>query len=124
MTNYLLGLQNEIKIKPIIEKFFNIELSHGNRYDTFDFYNADNYVELKCRNCYSYSYNDLMMNLNKWKEAYTHMKFNKNIYYVFKFKDGIYYYKQNLTDKFEIKEYNNKEYIYILTDKLLKITNK
>ena len=124
MTNYLLGLQNEIKIKPIIEKFFNIELSHGNRYDTFDFYNDDNYVELKCRNCYSYSYNDLMMNLNKWKEGYTHIKFNKNIYYVFKFKDGIYYYKQNLTDKFQIKEYNNKEYIYILTDKLLKITNK
>tara|TARA_R110001632_G_scaffold213851_1_gene340298 strand:- start:40 stop:414 length:375 start_codon:yes stop_codon:yes gene_type:complete len=124
MTNYLLGLQNEIKIKPIIEKFFNIELSHGNRYDTFDFYNDDNYVELKCRNCYSYSYNDLMMNLNKWKEGYTHIKFNKNIYYVFKFKDGIYYYKQNLIDKFQIKEYNNKEYIYILTDKLLKITNK
>lgn len=122
MTNYLLGLQNEIQIKPIIEKFFNIELSHGNRYDTFDFYNDDNYVELKCRNCYSYSYNDLMMNLNKWKEGYTHIKFNKNIYYVFKFKDGIYYYKQNLIDKFEIKEYNNKEYIYILTDKLLKIT--
>ena len=122
MTNYLLGLQNEIQIKPIIEKFFNIELSHGNRYDTFDFYNDYNYVELKCRNCYSYTYNDLMMNLNKWKEGYTHIKFNKNIYYVFKFKDGIYYYKQNLTDKFEIKEYNNKEYIYILTDKLLKIT--
>ena len=124
MTNYLLGLENEIKIKPIIEKFLNIQLSHGNRYDTFDFYNDDNFVELKCRNCYSYSYKDLMMNLNKWNEGYTHIKFNKNIYYIFKFKDGIYYYKQNLNDKFEIKEYNNKEYIYIKTDKLMKITNK
>jgi len=123
MTNYLVGLENEIKVKPIIENFFRFTLIHSNRYDTFDFYNDNNYIEFKCRNCYSYTYNDLMMNLNKWNEGYKLMNINKHIYYVFKFIDGIYYYEQTFEDNFNIKKYNNKEYIYIPTNKLMKITN-
>ena len=126
MSNYLLGLQNEIKLKPILEKYFKLELQHNDRYCLFDFQDKKekNYIELKCRNCYSYTYNDLMMNLNKWNEGYKYMNFDKNVYYVFKFDDGIFYYKQQFEDNFNIKTYNNKEYIYIPTDKLLKITNK
>lgn len=122
--NYLKGLENEKIVKPILEHFFKLELVHNDRYALFDFQDdkEDNFIELKCRNCYSYSYNDLMMNLNKWNEGYKYMNFNKNVYYVFKFKDGICYYQQNFNDNFEIREYNEKKYIYIPTNKLLKLS--
>jgi len=124
--NYLIGLENEKIIKPIIECHFKLDLEHNDRYHLFDFQdkNEKNYIELKCRNCFSYTYKDLMMNLNKWNSGYKYMNFDKNVYYVFKFKDGIYYYQQNFTDNFEIKTYNEKQYIYIPTNKLMKINSK
>jgi hypothetical protein len=121
--NYFKALENEIRIKPILEKFFNIELTHNERYSIFDFCNENNYIELKCRNCYSTKYSDLMMNLNKWQEGFKFMNFNKNVYYVFEFIDGLYYYKQDFNDNFDIREYKNIKYIYIPKDKLLKINN-
>lgn len=124
--NYLIALENEKNIKPILEKYFKLDLIHNHRYALFDFCdtNDNNYIELKCRNCYSYTYNDLMMNLNKWNEGYKYMNFDKNVYYVFKFKDGLYYYQQNFTDNFQIRKQYDKQYIYIPTDKLTKINNK
>ena len=124
--NYLIGLENEKLIKPILEKYFKLELQHNDRYCLFDFQDKteENFIELKCRNCFSYTYNDLMMNLNKWNEGYKYMNFDKNVYYVFEFQDGIYYYQQNFNNNFEIRKYNDKQYIYIPTDKLTKINNK
>jgi len=123
--NYLKGLENEKIVKPILEKYFKLELHHNDRYCLFDFQDKteENFIELKCRNCLSYTYKDLMMNLNKWNEGYKYMNFEKNVYYVFKFKDGIFYYQQNFNDNFEIRKYNDKQYIYIPTDKLMKINN-
>ena len=120
--NYFKALENEIRIKPILEKFFNIELTHNNRYSIFDFCNENNYIELKCRNCYSTKYSDLMMNLNKWNVGFKFMNFNKNVYYVFEFIDGLYYYKQEINANFEIRKYKNIKYIYIPNYKLQKIT--
>lgn len=122
--NYLKGLEQEKIMKPIIEDFFSLQLTHGARYDLFDFYDENNYIELKCRNCYSYSYKDLMMNIPKWNEGYKFINFNKSIYYVFKFIDGIFYHKQSHDDNFEIRKYNSKDYIFIPTDKLLKLSKK
>ena len=121
--NYLKGLENEKLVKPILEKYFKLDLIHTDRYALFDFSNETNYIELKCRNCYSYTYKDLMMNLNKWIEGYKYMNFDKDVYYVFKFKDGLYYYQQNFTDNFEIREQHEKKYIYIPINKLTKINN-
>jgi len=123
--NYLKGLQNERLVKPILEKYFKLDLIHTDRYDLFDFYDEKQkyYIELKCRNCYSYTYNDLMMNLNKWNKGYKYINFDKHVYYVFKFKDGLYYYEQNFTDNFAIREQHEKQYIYIPTNKLMKINN-
>jgi len=123
--NYLKGLENEKIVKPILEKYFKLELIHNDRYALFDFCDTtqNNYIELKCRNCFSYTYNDLMMNLNKWNEGYKYMNFDKSVYYVFKFKDGLFYYQQNFNDNFEIREYKNIKYIYIPTNKLTKINN-
>ena len=110
--NYLKGLENEILVKPILEKYFKLDLIHNDRYALFDFVstNDNNYI-------------DLMMNLNKWNEGYKYMNFDKNVYYVFKFIDGLYYYQQNFTDNFEIREQYEKKYIYIPTNKLTKINN-
>ena len=123
--NYLKGLENEKIVKPILEKYFKLELIHNDRYALFDFCDTtqNNYIELKCRNCFSYTYKDLMMNLNKWNEGYKYMNFDKSVYYVFKFKDGLFYYQQNFKDNFEIREYKNIKYIYIPTNKLMKINN-
>ena len=120
--NYFKALENEIRIKPILEKFFNIELTHNERYSIFDFSNENTHIELKCRNCYSTKYSDLMMNLNKWNVGFKFMNFNKNVYYVFEFIDGLFYYKQDFSDNFEIRKYKNIKYIHIPKDKLQKIT--
>ena len=121
MTNYNKALENEIKLKPIIEKYFNLELIHTERYDIFDFYYDNNYFELKCRNCNSNKYNDLMMNVNKWNKGIDYINFNKNVYYVFEFYDGLFYYKQDINDDFRMNKYLGKYYIYIPNEKLTKI---
>jgi hypothetical protein len=121
MTDYIKALENEIKLKPIIEKYFNLELIHTERYDIFDFYDDNNYFELKCRNCNSNKYNDLMMNVNKWNKGIDYLNFNKNVYYVFDFHDGLFYYKQDINDDFRMKKYLGKYYIYIPNEKLTKI---
>jgi len=121
MTNYNKALENEIKLKPIIEKYFNLELIHTERYDIFDFYDDNNYFELKCRNCNSNKYNDLMMNVNKWNKGIDYINFNKNVYYVFEFYDGLFYYKQDINDDFRMNKYLGKYYIYIPNEKLTKI---
>jgi hypothetical protein len=121
MTDYIKALENEIKLKPIIEKYFNLELIHTERYDIFDFYDDNNYFELKCRNCNSNKYNDLMMNVNKWNKGIDYLNFNKNVYYVFEFFDGLFYYKQDINDDFRMKKYLGKYYIYIPNEKLTKI---
>jgi len=121
MTDYIKALENEIKLKPIIEKYFNLELIHTERYDIFDFYDDNNYFELKCRNCNSNKYNDLMMNVNKWNKGIDYINFNKNVYYVFEFFDGLFYYKQDINDDFRMKKYLGKYYIYIPNEKLTKI---
>ena len=123
-VNYLISLDNEIKIKPIIEKYFNLELTHTDRYDIFDFYNDNNYFELKCRNCLSYKYNDLMMNVNKWNKGIDYINFKKNVYYIFEFYDGLFYYKQDINDEFRMNKYLGKYYIYIPNEKLTKIMIK
>jgi|TARA_R100000482_G_scaffold123544_1_gene73745 hypothetical protein len=121
MTDYIKALENEIKLKPIIEKYFNLELTHTERYDIFDFYDDNNYFELKCRNCNSNKYNDLMMNVNKWNKGIDYLNFNKNVYYVFEFFDGLFYYKQDINDDFRMNKYLGKYYIYIPNEKLTKI---
>mgnify|MGYP003114581924 FL=1 len=121
MTDYNKALENEIKLKPIIEKYFNLELIHTERYDIFDFYDDNNYFELKCRNCNSNKYNDLMMNVNKWNKGIDYINFNKNVYYVFEFYDGLFYYKQDINDDFRMNKYLGKYYIYIPNEKLTKI---
>jgi hypothetical protein len=121
MTDYIKALENEIKIKPILEKHFNLELKHTERYDIFDFVDHNNFFELKCRNCNSNKYKDLMMNVNKWNKGIDYINFNKNVYYVFEFYDGLFFYKQDINDDFRINKYLEKYYIYIPNEKLTKI---
>ena len=121
MTDYIKALENEIKLKPIIEKYFNLHLIHTDRYDIFDFYDDNNYFELKCRNCNSNKYEDLMMNCNKWNKGIDYINFNKNVYYIFEFFDGLFYYKQDINDDFRMNKYLGKYYIYIPNEKLTKI---
>tara|TARA_R110002020_G_scaffold111790_2_gene257750 strand:- start:439 stop:807 length:369 start_codon:yes stop_codon:yes gene_type:complete len=121
MTDYIKALENEIKLKPIIEKHFNLQLTHTERYDIFDFVDDNNFFELKCRNCNSNKYKDLMMNVNKWNKGIDYINFNKNVYYVFEFYDGLFFYKQDINDDFRINKYLEKYYIYIPNEKLTKI---
>ena len=121
---YLEGLKNEKLILPKLEIYFSLKLKHTDRYDIFDFYDENNYFELKSRNCLSYQYDDLMMNINKINKGIDYINHNKNVYYVFKFSDGIFYYKQTLNDNFDKRKYLNTMYYFIPTKLLLKINTE
>lgn len=122
------GLESEINNKPLIEKFLNSNIkTYDDKFSTFDFYNDNCLIELKSRRCNHNTYDDLMMNINKYEKGIKEICENKkHIYYFFSFEDGLYYYKQNINHKHQKRMGKNRygkptQYIYIKT-KLLKNT--
>jgi len=117
------GLESEKNIKPILERFFNDELTDTTRWTTYDFKGKENRYELKARrNCYN-TYPTTMIPADKVDE---------NLIFVFQFTDGNYYipYNKETFDTFECKPFRRwrtgtrdkeKDYIYIPIGSLLKI---
>ena len=86
----------EIKVKPIIEEYFNIKINHTPLYHEYDFISEDCicYFELKGRNVKHNQYPDTMIGYNKIVKI-KELNEKSKIYFVFKFTDGIYYCRYN-----------------------------
>ena len=122
-----MGSNGEIEVLPILETFFNEKLyKNTDRYALFDFENDTKLIELKTRNNKKDQYPTTIIGKNKIDFG-CHSE--KDIYFVFKFTDGLFYYKYDSNDTFENKmggrsDRNKKEYkpyVYIDIKLLIKI---
>jgi len=100
--DYTFGLKKEIELLPTIRKFFNDEtIIKLDDYNIFDFKGDNKYIELKSRNCNYNKYPTTMIGYNKIKKA---LELNEDIYFIFNFTDGIYYFKFDKNIQLEIKQ--------------------
>ena len=88
-SEYKFGNKAEIELEKLMFDTFGV-IRNQNKYEVFDYESNTTLVELKTRRCYSYSFKDIMMNHSKIELARIT---TKNCYFVFKFVDGIYYWK-------------------------------
>ena len=118
------------EIQNIYNKEYTINLIKTSKYDLFDLIDTEKkfIIEVKNRNCYLNTYKNTMIGNNKYLKAEEYYNKDYIILFIFKFKDGIFEYQYNKTDKHKIaiggigyKGFQNKEYVYIDIDKLKKI---
>jgi hypothetical protein len=84
------GFSNENKYFELIKKTFDINLERTTKNYIFDYESDKTLVELKSRRCDSNTYPTTMVGENKIKYA---EKSTKDVYFVFAFNDGVYYWK-------------------------------
>ncbi len=124
----LMGDLNENYIKDIICCHFEIDnIEKTPKGHTMDFKNNNKYFEIKSRRCKHNSYNTTMIGYNKIQWIIDNNI--EDVYFIFVFTDGNFYYKYNSDDNFEIglggrndrgkPEYKN--YYFIPICKLKKI---
>lgn len=91
------GLESEISIKPIIEKYFNVKINKLKGYNILDFVDESGcYYEIKSRNCNKDTYDTTMIGYNKIIEI---KKLGCKCIFIFMFYDGNYYYEFDENDK-------------------------
>ena len=120
------GSKEEIRVKPILEKHFNLSLTKTKQNNVFDYENESNLFELKSRNNEYSKYPDTMIGTNKVEYA---RKSSKNVYFVFSFTNGLYYWKfdpekeliQKTGGRKDRGRYEYKSYSYIPIDWLIQI---
>jgi len=92
-----LGSQNELDMLPFFKNAFNDEsIEMLDKYNNFDYKGDNKYIELKTRRNAKNTYPTTMIGKNKIDKAKT---LNEDVYFVFKFTDGIFYYKFNKDDQ-------------------------
>jgi hypothetical protein len=114
------GLTQEDVLLDVIQKKFDIDLAKTKRNCTFDYESKKVLVELKTRRVKKDQYPDSMIGLNKIELASTS---DREVYFVFQFTDGLYYWKYNKEDKLEYRgggrcdrgKNEFKDYCYIPT---------
>ena len=100
--DYSFGLQKEVELLPILRKFFNDDtIIQLDRHNVFDYKGDNKYIELKSRNSNYNRYQTTMIGYNKIKKA---LELNEDVYFVFNFRDGLYYYKFDRDKELEIKQ--------------------
>jgi hypothetical protein len=122
------GELNEMKSEKYIQEYYKqTTLTKLSKYHQFDYEGNDSYFEIKSRRNLYKKYPTTMIGYNKLELA---MKTNdKNVYFIFEFIDGSYYYKFNRDDEHIIKKggrsdrgrFEYKLYCYIPIEKLIKI---
>ena len=93
--NLKFGEKNEIELLDVFIKHIDPSLCRTNNYFEMDYESNKSFVELKSRNCRFSDYADTMIGTNKINFA---EKCIKNVYFAFKFQDGLYIYKFNKND--------------------------
>ena len=126
LKDYNFGLQKEVEILEIIKKYFNDDtIIKLNNYNVFDFKGLS-YYELKSRNNEYNKYSSTMIGNNKIIKA---NQLTEDVYFLFSFTDGLYYWKFNKNYKLEIKKGGRKDrgifeysdYAFIPIEILIKI---
>ena len=98
------GIKKEIEVLPIIKSYFKDEtINRLEQNNVFDYVGNNKFIELKSRNNNSNKYPTTMIGYNKIIKA---SKLNEDVYFVFCFIDGLYYYKYDKDQELEIK-YNH-----------------
>ena len=100
LVDFNFGESSEISLLPVLKKYFNDDtIIRTNKYDNFDYTNNNNIlIELKTRTNALNKYEDTMINIAKVNKCKKLSKTNE-IYFMFKFTDGVYYWKYNNEDK-------------------------
>lgn len=111
--DYFFGLNCESQVLPVIQKFFNRNITKSTKFEKFDFFDEKYKYELKSRNCNYNTFETTIIPCNK---------VCKRVYFLFNFRDGLYYikFRRAIFDTFEKKEfvrhkradYNDKELFY------------
>lgn len=124
----LMGDMNEELICLYYKEKFNIDLIKTPEKHPMDFTDKLKriFIEVKSRNCKHNKYPTTMVGVNKFVFA---SNCGKDVYFIFAFNDGNYYYKYNNNDIFDIdrggrndrglNEY--KDYVYIPITMLTKM---
>jgi hypothetical protein len=89
------GLKQEETLFNIIKEKFGDDIKMTSKKSIFDFENDKYLIELKSRNCLSITYPDTMVGNNKLIYA---SQSEKECYFLFNFKDGLFYWKYNEDD--------------------------
>ena len=93
-NDYNLGNLNEIKLLKTFQTFFNdSEIETLDTFNAFDYKGNKKVIELKTRTCEHTTYNTTMIGANKIEQARVYNKMNFDVYFIFNFIDGIYYWK-------------------------------
>jgi len=129
LTDYRYGLTKENETLKDLKKKFgdNIEKTKG-KFNRFDFTNGETLIELKSRRCYSNTYPDTMVGLNKYMYAMKNR--DKEIIFCFNFNDGLFYHTFNPSLMYDMRKGGRtdrgkeelKDYFFIKTEHLTKIT--
>jgi hypothetical protein len=106
-NDYIKGRNKEIELLPLLRQKFSPTLELTDRFHIFDYKSkeANLYIELKCRNNKRDKYKDTMIGFNKIRAAsMCHPHYD--VYFVFQYTDGIYYWKYNKNEllQFEVKD--------------------
>ena len=128
-ADQIYGTQKENELLPILNKFFNLELKPTKNYFVFDYEAPNMYIELKSRRNQKDRYDTTLVGKNKIDYAET---CGKDVYFIFSFTDGLYYWKYNKSDigdkitfdkggRFDRGRVEVKMYAYISVDILLPI---
>jgi hypothetical protein len=95
---YEFGIEQEEKLKPLLEKFFDRKLYlYYERYSTFDMHDGKKelIIEIKSLLHTKRKYRDSMIGYNKVREAMSMVKRGINVFLIFNFVDRISYYHLN-----------------------------
>ena len=122
------GLKKEIELLPFLQNYFNDDsITKLNKMNCFDFIGENKFIELKSRNNNYNKYDKTMVGYNKFKKA---SEINVPVYFFFCFTDGLYYYKYNKDDQFEIRKggrsdrgyFEKNDYVFIPINLLIKVS--
>ena len=102
-SDVIYGNKKENDLLMYLNKYFNTELHKTPSYDEFDFIDKNKkiMIELKSRRIYKEMHYDTMIGYNKVIRGKDIINAGYRVYFVFSFKDGLYYY--------ELKEDNIKK---------------
>jgi len=100
--DYLVGIEKETQLLPIAKKYFNDESIYKlDKHNIFDFQGNNKFIELKSRNNEKNKYLTTMIGYNKIMKA---SELEEDVYFIFSFTDGIYYWKYDKNFNLEIKK--------------------
>jgi len=89
-ADQLFGEEKEKELLPVISSYFNFNLKPKHRYFVFDYECDTAFIELKSRRGIRTEYPTTIVGKNKIDYA---DKCNKDVYFVFNFSDGLFYWK-------------------------------